>query len=326
LGRLGVDIFFVLSGFLITTILLKEKIALGHISLKKFYRRRALRILPAAYTFLLVMVLVNHFFYCEISFKSFACSFLFLKNLPIRGISDHWTNHFWSLSVEEQFYLFFPVLLIFNVNKTALFSLVAVLAVLLFSLLGYYRIGPFYNIPELYRFCRLMMYTFWEGPLMILVGCLFAIGAFKGLIDFSSYRKKYFLSASLFVAAVVIHSNTFLFYTPYLSEFIFAVLMGIIILLCIDGNNFFANLLQSRFLMQLGTWSYSIYIWQQLVVWISFHWFNEKFIEINTNVLFVLGDLIRLAAIIGLACLSYYLIERPFLKIKIRLSKSAAPV
>jgi peptidoglycan/LPS O-acetylase OafA/YrhL len=68
LGRLGVDIFFVLSGFLITTLLLKEKLAHGHVSLKKFYIRRFLRIVPVAYLFLAVLIAINHFFRCGISF------------------------------------------------------------------------------------------------------------------------------------------------------------------------------------------------------------------------------------------------------------------
>src|SRR5882757_5612901 len=55
-GPLGVDIFFVISGFLITTLLLKEKIATGSISLRKFYARRVLRIFPAAYSYLIVII------------------------------------------------------------------------------------------------------------------------------------------------------------------------------------------------------------------------------------------------------------------------------
>jgi peptidoglycan/LPS O-acetylase OafA/YrhL len=326
LGRLGVDIFFVLSGFLITTILLKEKIARKNISLNNFYRKRTLRILPVAYSFLLVMIILNYFFKCNISFKSFVCSFILIKNLPFHGIEDHWTNHFWSLSVEEQFYLFFPILIIFDINKTVFFSIVIVCSALAFSLLGYYQIGPFFYVNDLYRFCRVMMYIFWEGPFMILIGCLFSIMTFKGLIDISAYKNNYFLGATLFIAAIIVHSSTFFFYTRYLSEFIFAILIGVIILLCIDSNNLLARLLKSRFLIRLGTLSYSIYIWQQLVVWISFHWFNMQFKGVNIGVLFVIDDLIRFGLIIAIAYISYNFVELPFLNLRVKLSKSAASI
>jgi peptidoglycan/LPS O-acetylase OafA/YrhL len=317
-GRMGVDIFFVLSGFLVTTLLIKETVATGAISLKKFYVRRILRIVPVAYLFLCVMLVLNYFFHFSISLKSFACGFLYLKNLPLTGINDHWTTHLWSVSVEVQFYLLFPVLLVIDINKATLIAMAAVLFVLIFSLLGFNHAGIFYSNAELNRLCRVMMDAFWEGPFAILIGCLVSIFSFKGIIDAGRLKHVSFLGCLLFIIAVIVRSRTFYFYIPYLSEFVFDVLIGFIIVMSIDSKNWFEQLLNTPFMLWMGTLSYSIYIWQQLFTWIPAPWVNSHLWGLSNHALFLLADVARLAGMVGTACLSYYFFERRFLRLKVR--------
>lgn len=319
-GRIGVDIFFVLSGFLITTLLIKEKIESGHISLRQFYIRRALRIVPVAYLFLVVMLILNHFFDFSISPGSFVCGFLYLKNLPINGINDHWTTHLWSVSVEVQFYLLFPLLLWLDINKAALLAAVAVMSILIFALLGFNHIGVFYNNAVLYQFCRAMMDVFWQGPFAILIGCLFSILSFKNIIDTARFKNINFLSCALFLAAVIIRSRTFYLYTTYFSEFLFDVLIGFVIVMSIDSHNWFTRLLNTRLLLWMGTLSYSIYIWQQVFVWIPAPWAESHLWGLSNTVLFLLADTLRLTVMMSTACLSYYFFEKRFLKLKTRLA------
>jgi len=317
-GRMGVDIFFVLSGFLITTLLIREKIESGHIVLKQFYIRRALRIVPVAYLFLVVMLLVNHFFRFGINTKSFICGFLYLKNLPINGINDHWTTHLWSVSVEVQFYLLFPLLLWNDINKAAVLAAIAVIGIMIFSLLGFNHAGVFYSNAGLYTFCRAMMDAFWAGPFAILIGCLFSILSFKGIINTRRFKNLNFLSCALFICAVIIRSRTFYFYTTYLSEFLFDVLIGFVIVLSIDSHNWFTRLLNTRFLLWMGTLSYSIYIWQQIFVWIPAPWPDSDFAGRSGIALFLFVDALRFAGMMCTACLSYYFFEKRFLRLKAR--------
>jgi peptidoglycan/LPS O-acetylase OafA/YrhL len=118
-GYLGVDVFFVLSGFLISSLLLDELARSGGVALAAFYQRRAVRLLPAFYVYLacgLALVLLfkgpsqQHLFY-----QGAVASLLFVNNWlkavrPASGGS--WLGHVWSLSVEEQFYLLWPILLL----------------------------------------------------------------------------------------------------------------------------------------------------------------------------------------------------------------------
>lgn len=314
-GRTGVDIFFVLSGFLITTILIKEKINTDQISLRKFYLRRALRIIPVAYVFLLVMIILNDLFQLNISTISFISGFLFIKNLPINGIHDHWTGHFWSLSVEEQFYLLFPLIILWgNINKMAFFTISAIGVILIFSLLGFHHFLS--SLSVLNQFSRVMMYAFWQGPFSILIGCLFSILAFKGIVPGDRTRNNYLLSALLFIVAILIRSRTFYFYSEYFSEFISDVLIGFVIMLSIKSANLFTRLLNSRFLKLMGTLSYSIYIWQQLFIWIPIPMQASSLWGLSANVWFVLIDIVRLAGILLTAAISYYYFERKFLRLK----------
>jgi peptidoglycan/LPS O-acetylase OafA/YrhL len=110
-GDFGVTVFFVISGFIITTLLLKEKVKKGNVSLTKFYIRRSLKILPVAYIYLLAMVLVNLYYKC-VKPSDILSAALFIKNTNIIPTwLDGLTGHFWSLSVEEQFYVVFPFIL-----------------------------------------------------------------------------------------------------------------------------------------------------------------------------------------------------------------------
>ena len=106
----GVLCFFVISGFLITWLLLVENDHRGRISLKHFYIRRALRILPVYYTFLLTVAVLQYFTPYSQNYMEWIGNLTFTQNFIE---SPHTTGHLWSLSVEEQFYLLWPVTLVF---------------------------------------------------------------------------------------------------------------------------------------------------------------------------------------------------------------------
>jgi peptidoglycan/LPS O-acetylase OafA/YrhL len=105
-GDLGVSIFFVISGFLITSLLLKEHAEAGEISPSSFYLRRAFRILPPFYAFLVVLLALKRFGVLELSLRGWTEAVTFLRDYL--SADDWWTIHIWSLSVEEQFYLLWP--------------------------------------------------------------------------------------------------------------------------------------------------------------------------------------------------------------------------
>ena len=105
---LGVLIFFVLSGFLITGLLCAEERQFGRISLRDFYLRRAFRILPAFSVFLGTVILLVHLGLITESRRTIIAALLFIKNFMGSGPST--LGHLWSLSMEEQFYLVWPIL------------------------------------------------------------------------------------------------------------------------------------------------------------------------------------------------------------------------
>ena len=111
LGDIGVDLFFIISGFLITSLLLHEEQMRGSINVRAFYTRRIFRILPAFYAYLLAIVALTLIGVIHVPYADILRSGAFLTDL--HRFSRHWfVAHTWSLSVEEQFYILWPALLI----------------------------------------------------------------------------------------------------------------------------------------------------------------------------------------------------------------------
>lgn len=109
-GRLGVTVFFVISGFLITTLLLRERERRGSISLKGFYLRRAVRIFPAFLAFMAFIIVAHEMGWIQLNRYDLVSAFTYTVNYhPGRS---WYIGHLWSLSVEEQFYLLWPLALV----------------------------------------------------------------------------------------------------------------------------------------------------------------------------------------------------------------------
>lgn len=119
-GNTGVNIFFTLSGFLITRILLEEKTATGSIHLKHFFIRRGLRLLPPLLLFLLIVSILMFFGSIPVSFVGVFFSLFYLYNfIPDRFYTGE-LGHLWSLAVEEQFYLFWPFVIRWSPQRKAI--------------------------------------------------------------------------------------------------------------------------------------------------------------------------------------------------------------
>jgi peptidoglycan/LPS O-acetylase OafA/YrhL len=168
LGSYGVFIFFVISGFLITTLLLKEQVNTGSISLKGFYIRRALRILPVAYLFVFVVFLLNLIFKMRLPVGAFLRPLFFTENFSSH--SDFTPmGHFWSLSVEEQFYLIFPFIISKNLKA---YVRVAVILIVLILILPSIYSRVHLNQPMINAALYFLYVVFGKGISAILIGLL----------------------------------------------------------------------------------------------------------------------------------------------------------
>jgi peptidoglycan/LPS O-acetylase OafA/YrhL len=142
LSREGMDavtLFFVVSGFLITTLLLREEDESGTIGLRDYFLRRGFRILPAALTYLGIMLAVMLATGAQPTLHEWLGSLLFYRNLVPSNV-DYITGHFWSLSVEEQFYLLWPPLIVLIAPQRRL-----PLTILLIALAPVWRYVAFRN-------------------------------------------------------------------------------------------------------------------------------------------------------------------------------------
>jgi len=159
------------------------------------------------------------------------------------------------------------------------------------------------------------MYSFWKGPVTILIGSVFSILLFKGVIKPERASSKYFLSFILLVTAVVIHSRTFVFYTKYVSEYLSTILIAYAIVLSVNAKSLLSAILENGTLVKIGILSYSIYIWQQL--FLGRRAWQPWLQMLNGSPVYII-ILVKVVATAIIATLSYYLFESKFLKLKSR--------
>ncbi len=310
-SSIGVHIFFVISGFLITSLLIKEKLESGKIGISNFYKRRALRILPLTYLYLVVLICIS-IFYIPMSTKlDLVYSFLFLKNLPIPN--ERFTAHLWTLSVEWQFYIFLPILLFLSIDY---FFVIALFVVSIFPIISILNHSYPSLLPHSFPFnyvIKMVNYTFWKGPIILMIGSVAAILTFKGITIFKASRLNYFLSFFILLLAIIISSKKTLVYHKYMSEYLSAILFAFVIVINVQSTNFLSAILNNRLLKKIGVLSFSIYIWQELFIG---KWFWIPWLKWINSYPFWVVVLAKLILILPIAYFSYYFLERPFLRMK----------
>ena len=299
-GQLGVNIFFVLSGFLITTLLLREEAATKVISLKNFYIRRVLRIFPAYYFMLLIYFILQLIGVIYLSGASWFTSLTFTKyfNLDLDWLSAHE----WSLSIEEHFYLVWPLIFICGSKIRKSFVLFLIIIVPIFRIFIYNY--PVDWITELSIFTRIDA---------IATGCLFALYRDKIIKIIRPYWTILFYTSGvcLFILHYIIPH---VYYSSW--KFIFVplgcthgtianFLIGLIMMYSVFGpQTIWFRFLNLKAMNYIGLLSYSIYLWQQLFTWNTTHWINQ-FPQ-------------NLVCIVCMSLFSYYVIEKYFLTLKSR--------
>jgi len=307
LGYLGVRVFFVISGYLITSLLLKEADTQGCINLRKFYYRRALRIFPPFYVFMAIVLFVCWLgLLADVSsggLRGMIPSLFYLSNyLP----GNWYSGHSWSLSVEEQFYLLWPLMLL-TLGRRRSFRLAAsTLLIIPMIRLGYlllFHAGGARHIGS----------TFETAADAIATGCVLA-AARQWLQARPGYaailRSKWFWIMPGCVMGLQFLFSDSIRYTYAISITVGYTLMNIGIALTLDRvvtypNDAIGRLLNSRPLVSIGIVSYSIYLWQQIFLSPYDDGFAFRFP-------------INLAFVALASTASYFLIERPALRLRQR--------
>jgi peptidoglycan/LPS O-acetylase OafA/YrhL len=322
-GFLGVDIFFTISGFLITTLLLYEYDEYSSISLKNFYLRRIRRLLPALLFLVLIVLLISGWLLPEIFHNTFSDSIaaiFYVSNWwQIFSNQSYFDNierppllqHLWSLSIEEQFYVLWPVLFLLilkNFNRQFLIIFSLIIAILSTFLMSYY--SNIYDIPQNSDSSRVYFGTDTHS-MSILMG-VFTASLFHHyklkFLSISSFYKSLFDIFAIFLLIFIIfiiqfrlESFSFLFRGGFL---LFSIGISLIIFSTLISNRFLYSFLSLNFFQYIGSRSYGLYIWH----WPIYSLVRPHF-EIPSNS-FIQG-LIRLTITFIIAELSYRFIEQP---------------
>jgi peptidoglycan/LPS O-acetylase OafA/YrhL len=245
LGQHGVTIFLVLSGFLITTGLLTN----AHSDLRLFYIRRFFRIVPVSAAYLLSLYLLTHLTSMKaIGGDLWGCLF-FYRNYLGETQANTCTLHFWSLSLEEQFYLVWPLLIVLlgNLRRRIIAAGICALTIAVFR----WAAWDFYS--HNLRFLR----TEVRADALI-VGCLLALVFQYGIIQ-SLFHKYAAVMFSFGFLILVTDINHFHSLTPLHESLAVAALIGSTVM---KPGMIAGRLLEMEHLKMIGVMSYSIYIWQ----------------------------------------------------------------
>lgn len=295
-GNLGVRVFFVISGFLITGLLLKEIAKTEKIDLLKFYFRRTLRIFPPYYFYLLVILGASLLGFIAVPLISFLSPASYTSNYF--NPANWYLGHTWSLSVEEQFYLILPgVLLLLGVRKTKIFLTLVLLA------------SPFIRV-FLYKFfgdeATWVGKGFQSNMDALAIGCLLSL--FYTELHQNRFYQKFLNSKAVFLFPVIIVSLNLLTDRPLIFYGFSISMMNLLIVLTIDWavtnyDSFAGKVLNSSPMVTLGAMSYSIYLWQQ-------PFFNPENPSVLTKFPF------NFIGLIIMTLVSYYLVEKYSLRLR----------
>ena len=306
-GFVGVDIFFVISGFLITSII-KGELEQGTFSIARFYERRARRILPALFAVILVCIPLAWMWMLPDELKHFSKSLIsvaiFASNVFFWRSSDYFARdseqypliHTWSLSVEEQFYVLFPVLLLVSWRFLATRVVWVILAVAIVSFAlsewgwRHLPVANFFLLPG----------RAWE----LMVGSLLAFGYGR-----NSLGEKPLLAEAaagvgllLIVASIAVFDRT----TPFPSVYALMPVIGAaLIIQFANSRNIVGRLLSSPPFVGVGLISYSAYLWHQPIL-VALRRVMDS--EGDWPLFVTAGVLLTMM----LATASFYLVEKPF--------------
>jgi len=282
LGELGVLVFFVISGFVICSGLVAEKNRSGTICLPAFYVRRFYRIIPPLWLYLCCLLLLNAVGIIAISPQQALTSASFLCNMPFPDGCSWFAGHTWTLAYEEQFYLVFPLLVLFVplINNSLRFGL-AIAGLTMGSMIlnrtGHLFLGEY-----------LMYFIF------LLIGCCCALLPEKIM---SRIRQMHVALWLIVIALLLICIG----YVPdAIEKQVKVVCYPVLILLMVLGTptqvKAIAVVFKNRQLCYLGRISYTVYLWQELVTGNYVGWLTFVYI----------------AAVFAFAMISYRYIELPF--------------
>ena len=339
IGWVGVQLFFVLSGFLITGILLdmKESLPAGQYFVK-FYGRRFLRIFPLYYFYLALMAVVAYRLmladfrpnYMQIFFDQVGYAALYIYDFFYRAPwfqPSLFLDHFWSLSVEEQFYIIWPALLLFFPQKNLKRLFIAfIVSGTVFRVLMYF---VYASGSHLWVFREPFGLVIYSWPLSHLDA--FALGAYISrypipharqqlsflllLVPLTGFAATYFATGSIGPVAALGYAlpsevKYQFVWGHTLLNYLFAVLIY-----CVVRENLWVRFLEMPWLRYLGKISYGMYVYHLPVIWFAERFFEER---LQGEMTIWIRAAVSLAATVFIATLSYFLLERPILNLKDR--------
>lgn len=325
-GFIGVDIFFVLSGFLITSLIVAEFDASGSVGLKNFYMRRALRLLPALLGLIIVLCLLSLLLLPpDLSARNLVDSLIALFYLTnwARAFSMHaptLLGHTWSLSIEEQFYIIWPVTLLMMLRHVRSRWLIVHIILVIAAASWGIRLYLHWNGASLER-----LYNGLDTRAdALMIGCAIGVAYASGCMERTARIRlgPRILSVLAATSAVglcwifVVAS----WRAPVMYEFGFTAIAGLAAVVIIDAvvgdTGVMRRILVTKLLVWIGSISYGLYLWHYPVYRMLF-WL--KFDGLSVACIGTIGSF-------GLAILSYKIIEAPFLKLKRKFELSPVEV
>jgi peptidoglycan/LPS O-acetylase OafA/YrhL len=312
-GFVGVDIFFVISGFLITQLIANET-EQGRFSFARFYERRVRRLFPALFVTVCASLVAAAFLFLPFDFRSFGKSVvgvvMFVANIVYFRDTDYFDSpaevkpllHTWSLGVEEQFYIFFPILLIWLLRKRRETAILGVGLGAILSLAASTIVLPVSTAAAFY----LTPFRMWE----FLVGSLLALGTVPPLGTSLQRLVASALGLACILAACLLYTPT----TPFPGVTALLPVIGAALIIHGEtgGRSFVGRLLASRPAVFTGKISYSLYLWHWPIIVFAGYYAIRELTTMESAALVV--------ASFAVASLSWRFVERPFRK-----PRNAAP-